>query len=133
MLAVDPGERRIGVAMSDSSRSVAFPREAILAGETAIDQLEKLVEEEGVRLVVIGLPRMLNGREGPSAVAARRLGAAMKDKVGAGVEVIFHDERLTTVAASRSLRSAGQSAREQRTAIDSAAATVLLESWIQAQ
>ena len=68
--------------------------------------------------------------EGASAKAARQLGAALESRVGEDVEVTYHDERLTTVEASRGLRAAGQSSKEQRAAIDSAAATVLLEAWM---
>lgn len=130
MLAIDPGERRIGVAVSDSSRTLAFPRPAIDAGENAVQQLGQLVDEEMVRAVVVGLPLGLDGREGTSAKAARRLGASLQEHLGENVPVTFHDERLTTVQAARTLHHAGHASKEQRAVIDSASATVLLEAWL---
>ena len=130
VLAIDPGQRRIGIAVSNSARTVAFPRQALDAGDDAPERLAHLVDEEMVTVVVVGLPRALDGREGASAKAARKLGAALENRVGEDVEVTYHDERLTTVEASRGLRAAGQSSKEQRAAIDSAAATVLLEAWM---
>jgi putative Holliday junction resolvase len=131
VLGIDPGAARHGIAVSDSARTLAFPRDAVAADDTAPRHLAALVEEEGAVVVVIGLPLGLDGREGAAAKAARQLGDALVGALAASVAVTFHDERLTTVEASRSLRAAGQGSRAQRASIDSAAATVLLESWMQ--
>jgi putative Holliday junction resolvase len=131
VLALDPGSVRVGVAVSDSTRSMAFPRDPLQAGEGLVAAICQLVRDEEAALVVIGLPRSLDGREGSSALAAR----ALADEVSTAmldldVAVELHDERLTTVEASSRLRDSGIDERRARRAIDSAAATVLLEDWL---
>ncbi len=136
VLALDPGQRRIGVAVSDRDRTMAFPRPAVQVDSSGrhLDALAALVEEEGAVVVVVGLPKGLDGREGASARSARAFAAAIDERLGGeAVTVELHDERLTTVQAAGSLRAAGRPAREQRSSIDSAAATVLLEAWISCQ
>ena len=133
VLALDPGQRRIGVAVSDSERTMAVPRPAISveASGRHIDGVLELVDEEGAVVVVIGLPKGLDGREGASARNSRSFAQAIEQRLaGRTVAVELHDERLTTVQAAGSLRAAGRPAREQKGSIDSAAATVLLEAWI---
>ena len=133
-MALDPGTKRIGVSVSDSGRTMAFPRPALSAEGDVVSRIVSLVDEEGIRLVVVGLPRALSGKEGASAVSARDLAGRLSEALeGVGVGVDLHDERLTTVSAAQSLSLAGVSARGQRAVIDSAAATVLLESWMAAQ
>ena len=131
VLALDPGAKRIGVSVSDSGRTMAFPRPALKASDQSGKEIAAMVDEEAITHVVVGLPRLLSGKEGPSASMARELAATIAEALGASeVCVELHDERLTTVSAAQSLSGAGKSAREQRSVIDSAAATVLLESWL---
>jgi putative Holliday junction resolvase len=129
VVGVDPGTKRIGVAMSDSARSLAFPRPSVPAGDEAITKLVELVREESVDLVVVGRPISLNGTDTASTANAD----AFRDELAAQLSpicVIAFDERLTTVSAQRQLSNAGLSARGQRDVIDSAAATVLLQSFL---
>jgi putative holliday junction resolvase len=134
VLALDPGERRIGIAVSNSQRSMAFPRDALLAGDGSLDALVRLIEEEEIVQVVIGLPKHLNGKEGSAAGKARALGRDLAARLeGQGVGVSLHDERLTTVSAQQSLRASGSTTKDQRSKVDSAAAAVLLESWLACQ
>ena len=136
VLALDPGQRRIGVAVSDRDRTMAFPRPAVAVDDADrhLDVLVALVEDEGAVAVVVGLPKGLDGREGASARSARAFAASLATRLGgAAVSVELHDERLTTVQAAGSLRAAGRAAHQQKTSIDSAAATVLLEAWISCQ
>ena len=107
VLALDPGQRRIGVAVSDSERTMAFPRPAISveASGRHIDGVLELVDEEGAVVVVIGLPKGLDGREGASARNSRSFAQAIEQRLaGRTVAVELHDERLTTVQAAGSLR-----------------------------
>ena len=134
IVALDPGERRVGVAVSNSDRTMAFPRTAIANDDNLLKAIHALVVEEDAAAIVIGLPRLLNGKEGASAKQARLLAGQIEEQLkGLGVSVDLHDERLTTVTAQTALREAGLPAREQRQYIDSAAATVLLESWCSCQ
>jgi len=109
IVGIDPGQARIGVAISDEERSIAFPRETVLArGGTAeaVRRVRVALADEDISLAVVGLPLRLDGTEGEAARRARAFGEA----VGAAleVEVVYWDERLTTVAAERSLREMGR-------------------------
>ena len=123
------------MAVSDSRRTMALPRPVVEVDGTeaqAIDSLIDLIEEEAVVCVVVGLPTHLDGRESPSSRRARDLAEELRDRLaGSQIEVELHDERLTTSQAAGALRSAGHSERSQRRSIDSAAASVLLEAWMQ--
>ena len=114
-LGVDVGAVRVGVALSDPDGVLATP----------------LVTEHDAVEVVIGLPRTLAGREGPAAEAARAFGDALAATLP--VPVVFADERLTTVVATRQLRSQGVKARKQRAIIDQAAAVAILQGWLDAR
>ncbi len=134
-VALDLGTRRIGVAVSNRGGSVAFPRPMIQRGaDPRSDRLAvlALVEEIDAGVVVVGLPLSLNGREGPAARAARSEAALLESALaGSGVRVETFDERLTTVSADAALASAGKDARARRSVVDSAAATVLLQAWLE--
>jgi putative Holliday junction resolvase len=136
-VAVDLGSRRIGVAVSDSAGTMAFPRPYIeRRGDPAADHraVAAVVAEEHATVLVVGLPLSLDGRHGPAAKAATAEAAELAQVLaGAGVRVETFDERLTTVSATAALSGAGVHARDQRRSVDSAAATVLLQTWLDAQ
>ncbi|MDA8359528.1 MAG: Holliday junction resolvase RuvX [Actinomycetota bacterium] len=135
MLAIDLGARRIGVAVSDKARTIAFVRPAILrSGDADRDRtaIVSVAADHDVTTVVVGLPLSLDGREGRAATAARQEAAALQSCLETtGVQVTVCDERFTTVTASRSLREAGKPARKARASVDSAAAAVLLQAWLE--
>ena len=136
MVGVDLGERRIGVAVSDGTGTLASPRCTIERSGDGADwsALAAVVEEVGAQRVVVGLPLSLNGRRGPAARAAQADADELAQRLAPhGVSVETFDERLTTVSAARSLTDAGRRARQQRTRIDPAAAAVLLQAWLDAQ
>jgi putative holliday junction resolvase len=131
VVALDPGTARIGVAVSDSDRRLAFPRSPLEAGDGEVARCAGLVRDEGACLVVVGLPLRLDGSLGPAAESATALATALRADLAAdGVEVVLHDERLTTVTAATRLREAGRGARTSKGRVDGAAAVVLLESWL---
>jgi putative Holliday junction resolvase len=134
VVGVDLGARRIGVAVSDGTGTLASPRCTIeRSGDAAADwrSLAAVVEEAGAGRVVVGLPLSLNGRRGPAAQAAQadadELARVLAPR---GIPVETFDERLTTVSAARSLRDAGRRGRAQRASIDQSAAAVLLQAWL---
>jgi putative Holliday junction resolvase len=130
-VAFDPGTVRIGVAVSDSGRTLAFPRTAIPAGPDEAARCAAVVREEGAALVVVGHPVRLDGGAGAAARLADLLAASLREVLAPnGIDVVLHDERLTTVTASNRLRDAGFDARAGRDRVDGAAAVVLLESWL---
>ncbi len=134
VLALDPGSRRIGVAVSDGDRTTAVPVGVV---EVTADRprlhrrLAELVAEHEAALVVVGLPLSLDGSEGAAAGRARRLGDELAAAVS--VPVVHHDERFTTVTADRLLAEAGHDARARRKVVDQVAASVLLQSWLDGQ
>lgn len=130
-MGIDPGEARIGVAVSDRDGTLAFPRETIAAGEGAIERVVEFVQSVAATQVVVGRPLGLSGNATPSTVNAD----AFFDELTRALpecEVIAVDERFSTVTASRRLRESGRNAREQRAVIDSAAAAVLLQGYLDA-
>jgi putative holliday junction resolvase len=133
-VAVDLGERRIGVAVSDGAGTMAFPRPMIeRSGDPVADRraVAAVVAEEEASVLVVGLPLSLDGRRGPAALAAAAEAEALADLLaGQGVRVEPCDERLTTVTAERALAGAGKRGPARRRSVDSAAATVLLQAWL---
>lgn len=132
ILGLDPGTRRHGVAVSDSAWTMAFPRPALDADEGWLLRLAAVIEEESVTGIVTGRPLGLSGTLTNSTQNADEIFRQLLDYFPE-LPIEQWDERLTTVEASRSLRDAGKSARDQRDVIDSAAATVLLESYMEAK
>jgi putative holliday junction resolvase len=125
------GSVRIGVAVSDPDGILATPVETVRRDRTGkhLRRLAALAAEFEVVEVVVGLPRTLADRTGPSARDATELAEALAVRV-APTPVRLADERLTTVSAQRSLRAAGVPAKEQRAVIDQAAAVAILQGWL---
>ena len=125
------GSVRIGVAASDPDGILATPVETVRRDRSGkhLRRLAELVAELQAVEVVVGLPRTLADRTGPSALDAIDLAETLAERV-APVPVRLADERLTTVSAQRSLRDAGVRAKEQRAVIDQAAAVAILQSWL---
>jgi putative Holliday junction resolvase len=129
ILGIDPGSRRCGVAITDSEQTMAFPRPALSVDESLMSKIAQLVEDEAVVLIVVGRPISLAGDDTKSTEEADELYRAIRERVHhAGV--IQWDERLTTVEAKRSLGNAGMKERNQRTHIDSAAAVIMLQHYL---
>jgi putative Holliday junction resolvase len=129
---LDLGERRIGVAVSDRSGTLASPHGVIeRAGDRATDHaaIAALVADLEAERVVVGLPLSLSGATGPAAQAALAETAQLASVLTVPVETF--DERLTTVAAARSMRAGGTKARKQRKRIDEMAASVMLQNWLE--
>lgn len=130
-LGLDLGARRIGVALSDSRGTLASPRGAILrSDDPGRDRaaVAELVAETRAEVVVVGMPLSLDGSAGPAARAASAEAEALATILAVPVETV--DERLSTVSASRAMTAAGRPVRRQRSLIDSAAAAIFLQSWL---
>lgn len=130
-LGIDVGSVRIGVACSDPDAVLATPVETVRRDRSGkhLRRLAALVTELEAVEVVVGLPRTLADRTGTSALDAIDLADQLARRI-APTPVRLADERLTTVAAQRSLRAAGVRAKEQRAVIDQAAAVAILQSWL---
>jgi putative Holliday junction resolvase len=128
--ALDYGQARIGLAVSDELGMLAHPRPFVPARplERALRDLRLFFRQEGVQHVLLGLPLSLKGAEGLAAGRARKFGAALGAATGVAIEYV--DERLSTVGAAARLREAGHDARAARGRVDSAAAAILLQAWL---
>lgn len=131
-LGIDVGTVRVGVALSDPEGILATPLTTLSRDQRSgadLERLAGLVVEHEVVEVVVGLPRTLAGRHGAASAAAQEYAAALARLV-APVPVRLADERLSTVAATRSLRAAAVPGRRQRAVVDQAAAVHILQSWL---
>ncbi len=129
VLALDIGERRVGVAMSDPAATVASPLAVLDADQVATtDVIPALVEEHDVGLIVVGLPLTMRGEEGPQAVRVREIAEELAARVA--VPLVFHDERLSSAEARRAMRSGGMTSKRARGTIDKVAAAIFLQSYL---
>jgi putative Holliday junction resolvase len=129
VLGLDPGERRIGVALSDAGGIIAQPHEVIDRTTAHVaDRLRAIVAEHGVTRIVVGLPVSLSGGEGRAAEAARSFGVWVAVETGLVVE--YADERFTSVGAERALLEAGMRREKRRGVKDKVAAALLLQAFL---
>jgi putative Holliday junction resolvase len=134
ILGVDLGERRIGLALSDPTGTVASPLVVLdRSGDPAADRRAILAAAAAhdVTRIVVGMPRSLSGRAGPAARDAAAEIAALAELAPEGVVVEAFDERLTTVIAQRSLVEAGVKRADRRKVVDKVAAAVMLQSYLE--
>ena len=134
VLALDVGSRRLGVAVSDPTGTVASPLATLPRRTPAsdADALGALAAEQAARVVVVGLPVTLAGREGPAAHAVRAYLAEL-ERLLPELEFRLADERLSTVAAERALIGGGVRRRDRRAVVDRVAASVFLQTWLDAE
>ena len=132
IMALDYGDARTGVAFSDET--------GLLAGETLVlpswnhekllTQVAELARSRNAEKIVLGLPRNMDGSEGPRAEKSRAFAAELE---ALGLEVVFVDERRTTVEAHGILSEAGKRGKKRRERIDAVAATLILETYLNGQ
>jgi putative Holliday junction resolvase len=135
-LAVDLGERRVGLALSDQGGKLATPFDVVevSSGEQALEAVGKVIEAESVRRVVVGLPiEMEDGKVGPAARAAGEWGKKLAAR--AQVEVVFVDERLSSFAAEQALASRRRSGEKltrgrKKRQLDAVAAAGFLQEFL---
>ena len=140
VLGVDLGSRRIGLAATDPSGTLASPYGTLERSGDVVDDHRAIVAaaaEVGARRIVVGLPRSLRGELGPAARSALAEIEALTELARAdAIEVDTYDERFTTMIAKHALRDANprrnKRRRAQREQVDAAAATVILQSWLDA-
>ena len=131
-LAIDLGEARVGIAVSDDLGMLAHPMETIqVKAGRVVQRILEITREKGTQTIVVGMPRNMDGTFGPAAQKAREFIESLK--LETPCRVVPWDERLTTVSAQRSLHEAGKNARAQKAIIDQVAAQILLQSWLDSQ
>jgi putative Holliday junction resolvase len=132
LLGVDYGDVRVGLAVSDPDRKIAFPLTTYerRGRDRDAEYFRALVREEQVGALVVGLPVHLSGREGEKAAAARAFGAWLGEVTG--LAVAYWDERFTTVEAEAALWAAGLTQKKRKARRDRVAAQILLQAYLDA-
>ena len=133
VLGIDHGEARIGLAVSDELGMLAHPLETIHLKERhdPLARIAAICERDRIACIILGLPRNMNGTYGPAAEKVRAFAEKLRAVVAC--EVKLWDERLTSVAAQRSLHEAGRTIKNSREIIDQVAAQMILQSWLDSQ
>lgn len=133
VLGVDFGERRVGVAVSDPTNTLATPLEPIVrrrGKRPPVSRLAEIAREHEVGQIVFGLPIGLDGAENDWCAEVRSVGDAVGERTG--LPVAYVDERMTSVRAERAVRSVGlrRGERERKERIDTASAQLILQAWL---
>ena len=129
LIGLDVGDKRIGVAVSDTMRLIASPHSVLVRSdlENDLSQLLKLQEELNAEGFIIGLPLNMDGSRGFQCEKVQEFANILKNK---GVNIVLWDERLSTKSAERSLIEAGVRRNKRKTSIDSVAAALILQSYL---
>lgn len=130
ILALDHGTRRVGVAVSDELKMIATPLEYIAPEPFAdfLARLKQILVEKEIELILVGLPRNMDGSYGPAAQKVQEFVAALRAEVALPIKTL--DERLTTVQANRSLLQANVRRDQRKQKVDKTAAAILLQSYL---
>lgn len=130
-LAIDYGDRRVGIAISDLNKEIAFPREflAYKSADDLIARIGELCRQEPVVKIIIGLPIEMDGKAGERVKKTYQFGQKLAAAFPS-VAIEYFDERLTTQAAEKKLRQIGVKARDQKGEKDAIAAQLILETYL---
>ena len=130
ILALDHGTKRIGVAISDELKMIAQPLEYIHAEPFAdfLKRLKEIVHEKEVELILLGMPRNMDGSYGPAALKVEAFIAALKRAITTPIQT--WDERLTSAQANRVLIQSGVRREKRKEKVDKTAAAILLQSYL---
>jgi len=131
IVALDVGERRIGIAISDPSESFSLPLRTLTRTDSLHDDLETIlgvVREYGAATIVVGDPVSLSGERGIAAQKMDAFVAVLARAYGGGVERV--DERMTTAQATRSLIASDVSRKDRKRVVDQLAASLILDSYL---
>ena len=129
-LGIDYGEARIGIAATDACGILAHPVESIHLRHTEpIARIRELVQQKGIRTMVLGLPLRLDGTEGTACAKVRAFGEKLHAALPE-LPLLYVDEFLTTTAAQEKLHQAGKKAKNFKPIIDQAAAVEILNNWL---
>ena len=130
ILAIDHGTKRMGIAVSDELGMIAQPLEFIPAEPFApfLDRLREILREKQVELILVGMPRNMDGSYGPAALKVQDFVAVLKNSLTIPIKTL--DERLTSVQAHRFLTEAQVRGRQRKEKVDKSAAAILLQSYL---
>ncbi len=130
IMSVDYGDTRTGIAVCDKSEILASPVKVITQSyePKLIAEIVPLAKEKGAELIVVGLPKNMDGSEGERAQKCRCF--AEKLSVESGIECVLFDERLTTVSAHRALSTTNVRGQKRKEVVDAVAAVIILEGYL---
>jgi len=130
ILALDHGTKRIGVAVSDETKTIAQPLEYIPAEPFAdfLERLKKILAEKEIDLIILGMPRNMDGSYGPAAQKVEAFAAALKNAITVPIKLL--DERLTSKMANRILIQGNVRRDKRKEKVDKMAAAILLQSYL---
>ena len=130
VLAIDHGTKRMGIAVSDPSGMIALPLEFIPAEpfNGFLARLKTLLQEKEVELILVGMPRNMDGSYGPAAAKVQEFLAVLKETIA--IPIKTWDERLTSTQANRMLLQTDMRRKERKQKVDQAAAAILLQSFL---
>lgn len=131
-LAIDYGDRRVGLAISDFDKQIAFPRDFLENDKSLNSQIKDLCKEDQVTKVIIGLPIEMDGSMGERVVKTYEFGDSLKKALDP-IAVDYFDERLTTKRATALLHEQGIKEKEQKGQKDMISAQVILEAYLDSQ
>lgn len=127
-LGVDLGDKRIGVAISDAEGKLAAPFKTIKRSMGDIEELMKISNQEGIELIVVGLPLNMDGSLGEEGKKAQKFVSELQER--AGIPVELWDERLSSFEAEQKLREAGKKGEKLKKSLDMAAAAIILQDYL---
>jgi putative Holliday junction resolvase len=130
ILALDHGTKRIGVAMSDETKTIAQPLEYLPAEPFAdfLARLKRLIQEKEIEMILVGLPRNLDGSYGPAALKVQTFVSVLQGAIA--VPIKTWDERLTSLQANRTLIQGNVRRKKRKEKVDKVAAAILLQSYL---
>ena len=128
VLAIDYGEKRVGIALSDPLQIIANPFEVLANDEQLIENINKIINEKDVRKVIMGLPCNLEGKDTIKTREVREFTALLQNHIS--IPIQYWDERYTTVAANEAIKKKGYDVMQARKVVDKVAAAILLQSYL---
>jgi len=133
-LGIDLGAARVGLALSDDLGILAHPLQTVQVKGTGdmAAYIAAVVKREKVEVVILGMPRNMDGSHGPAAVKTKEFGEKLRGKLE-GCELRYWDERMTSVAAQKALHEMGRNVKSSRQVIDQVAAQMILQGYLDSQ
>jgi putative Holliday junction resolvase len=129
--AIDWGLKRIGIALSDEKKKIALPLQTVPGGKNAVAEVLKALSTKQVELILVGLPLLLNGLEGEMATAVKQFAQELQTMSSTPVKLI--DERFSSKLADQSLREIHLKRKKRKEMMDTTAATILLQEYLDHQ
>ncbi len=130
LMGLDIGDKKIGVSLSDPTEVLATPLTTVIrvTDDSALKEINRLAQKHDISRIIIGLPYSLDGSIGKQAEKVLVFAKLIEKETG--IEIAMHDERLTSVSADQKLREAGKKGRKLKSEMDAAAASVILQAYL---